>query len=267
MSNIEIGVLGGSGFYNLLENAQEKTIQTEYGDPSDKVVVGEYAGKSVAFLPRHGQDHNFPPHLVPYRANLATFKKLGVKYIIGPCAAGSLQVGVKPGEFVILDQFVDRTKSRKDTIFEGPKGRVAHLPMNEPYCSNLRKLAIDCCQELDIQVHQTGTVVVIEGPRFSTVAESRWFSSQGWEVINMTQYPECYLAREMGMCYVGIALITDHDVGLEGHSEVKSVTMEDVIKVFNENNEKVKKLIFRMIEKLEIQECGCHSSAQKAIVQ
>lgn len=264
----QIGILGGSGFYNFLENMEEIDIKTPYGKPSDKITLGEYKGKTVAFLPRHGKDHRFPPHKIPYKANLAAFKKLGVKYIIGPCAAGSLQSAVKPGDFVILDQFVDRTWGREDTIFNGPKGSVAHFAMSEPYCETLRNIASQSCEELKIFHHKKGTAIVIQGPRFSTKSESRWFASQGWEVINMTQYPECYLAREMGMCYVGIALITDYDVGIKGREDIKAVTAQEVLKTFNSNNEKVKELIFKMIEKLppEKPSCGCKTALKSALI-
>ncbi|HEY4495631.1 MAG TPA: S-methyl-5'-thioadenosine phosphorylase [Candidatus Paceibacterota bacterium] len=265
---VKIGVFGGSGFYNLLEKAKEIDIETSYGKPSDKITIGEYKGKQVAFLPRHGKEHQYPPHRIPYRANLAAFKELGVEYVIGPCAAGSLQPRIKPGDFVILDQFVDRTWGREDTIFNGPKGQVAHFAMSDPYCPALREIASRSCDELKIPFHKNGTAVVIQGPRFSTKSESRWFASQGWETINMTQYPECYLAREMGMCYVGIALITDYDVGVEGREDIKPVTMEEVIKTFNSNNEKVKDLIFKIIEKLPPEKliCGCQDALKNALI-
>lgn len=275
----QIGIFGGSGFYNLLENAEEIEVETSYGKPSDKITIGEYKpphqklwcggkGKKVAFLARHGKKHQFPPHKIPYKANLAAFKELGVEYVIGPCAAGSLQARIKPGDFVILDQFVDRTWGREDSIFNGPKGQVAHFAMAEPYCETLKKIALDSCEELKIPFHKKGTTVVIQGPRFSTRSESRWFASQGWEVINMTQYPECYLAREMGMCYVGIALITDYDIGIEGREDIKAVTAQEVMKTFNSNNEKVKELIFKMIEKLppENSSCGCKTALKSALI-
>jgi 5'-methylthioadenosine phosphorylase len=246
----DIGVFGGSGFYSFLENVTEIEIDTPYGKPSDKFSIANIAGKRVAFLPRHGADHRFPPHLVPYRANIYAMKELGVKKIIAPNACGSLQAHVKPGDFVICDQFVDRTNGRKDTFFEGPK--VEHISAADPYDEDLRQIAINTAKELGITVHEKGTVVVINGPRFSTRSESKWFNSLGWEVINMTQYPECYLALEMGIPYVNISLITDYDVGLEDNPEIKPVTHEAVLKVFNDNLSKVKKLIYTMIEKIEI---------------
>lgn len=244
----DIGVFGGSGFYSFLDNVEEITIETPYGPTSGKIAIAKIGDKTVAFLPRHGAKHAYPPHLIPFRANLHAMKMLGVKYIIAPTASGSLQVGIKPGDFVICDQFVDRTCGRPDTFFEGPE--VKHVSPAEPYDETLRELAIKTCKDLNITVHDKGTVVVIQGPRFSTKAESRWFSKMGWEVINMTQYPECMLAKELEIPYANIALITDFDAGLEGNDEVKPVTEEEVFKVFSENNEKVKKVIYTMIENI-----------------
>lgn len=264
MKTAEIGIFGGSGFYSLLDDVQEITMETPYGAPSDQIAIAEIAGKRVAFLPRHGKQHQFPPHLINYRANLWAMKSLGVKQIIGPCAAGSLQANVKPGEFVVIDQFVNRTWGRKDTFFDGPITR--HLAAAEPYCSRMRKVAIDSAKQLGITVHETGTVVVIQGPRFSTKSESREFSKNGWEVINMTQYPEGWLARELGICYVNIALITDYDVGLEGNPEIKPVTHEEVLKVFSTNNDKLRNLLFAMIENLvDDPDCSCREHLMEEI--
>lgn len=246
----DIGVFGGSGFYSFLENVEEIDIETPYGKPSDKIAIAKIGEKRVAFLPRHAKDHSLPPHMINYRANLYAMKMLGVKYIIAPTASGSLQVDYKPGDFVICDQFVDRTWGRKDTYFDGPETR--HISPAEPYDESLRKLAGNVCKELGITVHEKGTVVVIQGPRFSTKAESRWYSKMGWEVINMTQYPECMLAKELDIPYANIALITDYDAGLEGNPEVKPVTEQEVYRVFSENNEKVKRVLYAMIERIEI---------------
>jgi 5'-methylthioadenosine phosphorylase len=253
----DIGVFGGSGFYSFLNNVEEIDVDTPYGKPSDKISIATYEGKKIAFLPRHGKNHQYPPHLIPYRANLYAMKQLGVKKIIAPTASGSLQPNIKPGDFVVCDQFVDRTTGRKDTFFDGPE--VKHISSAYPYCPELRKLAVETGRSLGISTHERGTVVVIQGPRFSTVAESRWFSKLGWEVINMTQYPECYLARELGICYANISLITDYDAGLEGRDDIEPVTHEAVLKFFNESNEKVKTMLFEMIKKVDItrNKCEC----------
>jgi len=266
MPEAEIGVFGGSGFYALLEDVQEHTIETPYGPPSDVVVIGEVAGRKVAFLPRHGRKHQIPPHAINYRANVYAMKMLGVQRIIGPCAAGSLQPHVRPGDFVICDQFVDRTTGRKDTFYDGPI--TTHVSTADPYCPQLRALAIATARELQLPVHEKGTVVVIQGPRFSTRAESRWFRSQGWEVINMTQYPECVLARELELCYVNISLITDYDVGLEGEPGITPVTAEEVMRAFRANNERLRELILRLIAKIppERRDCPCARALEHARV-
>jgi 5'-methylthioadenosine phosphorylase len=256
----EIGVFGGSGFYSLLENGREHKVDTPYGAPSSPVMVGEIDGRSVAFLPRHGLQHQYPPHVINYRANVWAMKSLGVTRIIGPNACGSLQPGVKPGDFVICDQFVDRTWGRRDTFYDGPT--TTHVSSADPYCPVMRQTAVDKAGELGITAHPTGTVVVIQGPRFSTRSESKWFASQGWEVINMTQYPECYLARELEICYCNISLITDHDVGAEG---AEPVTNDEVLRVFNENNDKVRDLIRAMIPALPAERaCPCATALEGA---
>jgi len=256
----EIGVFGGSGFYELLDDPREHKVNTPFGAPSSPVMIGEIGGRTVAFLPRHGKDHSLPPHMINYRANLWAMKDLGVQRIIGPNACGSLQAHVEPGHFVICDQFVDRTWGRKDTFFDGPI--TTHVSSADPYCPIMREAAVDKARELGITVHSSGTVVVIQGPRFSTRAESKWFASQGWEVINMTQYPECYLARELEICYCNISLITDHDAGAEG---AEPVTNNEVVRVFNENNQKVKDLLYAMIPALPKQrECQCATALDGA---
>lgn len=253
----DIGVFGGSGLYSLLENKEDVWIETPFGSPSDKIAIAEIGGKKVAFLPRHGRDHIYPPHKIPYKANIWAMKALGVKFLIGPCAAGSLNKAVEPGHFVLCDQFVDRTNSREDTFFEGPI--ATHVSSADPYCSKLRDLAYETGSKLGITLHKTGTMVVIQGPRFSTRAESQWFSSMGWSVINMTGYPEAYLAREMEMCYVNISLITDYDVGILGESE--PVSHEAVLEVFQKNNKKVKEMILGLIEKIPVDlTCECHQA-------
>lgn len=246
----DIGIFGGSGFYSLFSDVEEIELDTPYGKPSDKISIASVGTKKVAFLPRHGKTHSYPPHTIPYRANLYAMKMLEVKSIIAPTASGSLKADIKPGDFVVCDDFVDRTWGRKDTYFEGPETK--HITGAVPYDPKLRELAINACEELNISIHKKGTVVVIQGPRFSTKAESRWFSKMGWDVINMTQYPECILAKELDIPYINIALITDYDAGLEDNEDIKPVTEEEVLRVFNENNDKVKKLILNIIEKIEI---------------
>lgn len=255
----DVGVFGGSGFYEFLENVEEAWIDTPYGLPSDKVAVAELGGKRVAFLPRHGRDHVIPPHKINYRANLWAMKELGVSRIIGPCAAGSLQPRVKPGDFVICDQFVHRTWGREDTFFDGPL--VQHVSLADPYCPQTREILIEQAKGQGIDVHERGTVVVVQGPRFSTRAESREFSSHGWEVINMTQYPEAYLARELGICYANVSLITDYDVGLDDDPTIEPVSHEAVLKVFAANISKLRGLLTAAIEALPSERaCGCADS-------
>lgn len=259
----EIGVFGGSGFYSFVEGLREVKVETPYGAPSDLVALGEVAGRRVAFLPRHGKSHGLPPHMINYRANAWAMKSLGVTRVLGPCAAGSLKASVKPGDFVVSDQLVDRTSGRKDTFYDGPI--TTHVSFAHPYCPQLRELAIAAIKKHGIPVHERGTVVTIQGPRFSTVAESRWFSSAGWEVINMTQYPEAYLARELEMCYANVALITDYDVGLEGEPGVEPVTNESVIAVFNANNARVRDVLKAMIEGMPSERtCSCGTALQGA---
>jgi 5'-methylthioadenosine phosphorylase len=249
----EIGVFGGSGFYSLLEDPTEFKVDTPYGAPSSPVMYGEIGGRKVAFLPRHGKEHQYPPHMINYRANVYAMKMLGVSRIIGPNACGSLQSDVKPGDFVICDQFVDRTWGRTDTFYDGPT--TTHVSSADPYCPDMRAVAIDEAKKLGITVHERGTVVVIQGPRFSTRSESKWFAAQGWEVINMTQYPESYLARELEICYCNISLITDHDAGAEG---AEPVSNEEVVRVFGENNDKVRSLLYAMIPAMPAErDCVC----------
>ena len=242
----EIGVFGGSGFYSLLKDVREVKVDTPYGAPSDALFVAEVAGRKVAFLPRHGRHHTIPPHKINYRANVWAMRSLGCKCIISPCAAGSLQAHVQPGDFVVCDQYVDRTNGRADTFYDGPI--VTHVSPAEPYSALLRELAVQAIQENGINCHSTGTVVVIQGPRFSTKAESQWFHNAGWEVINMTQYPEAYLCKELGMGVVNISLITDYDSGV--HSGTEAVTATDVLEVFKSNSEKIKKVVLDLIAKI-----------------
>jgi 5'-methylthioadenosine phosphorylase len=259
----DVGVFGGSGFYSLMEGPVEQvSVQTPFGAPSDAIAVGRIGDVRVAFLPRHGQQHRIPPHAINYRANVWAMAQLGVTRLIAPTAAGSLQIGVKPGDFVVVDQFVDRTYGRAQTFYDGP--RVVHISSADPYCEDLRQRSIRVGRELGISVHERGTVVVVQGPRFSTRAESKWYASQGWEVINMTQYPEVVLAREVQMCYVNIALITDYDVGLEG---LEPVTVDEVVRVLHANNERVRRLIERLLPGLGAERtCDCSHALDQAVI-
>ncbi len=239
----EIGVFGGSGFYSLLDAVREIKVDTPYGAPSDSFFLADVSGRRVAFLPRHGRRHTIPPHRINYRANAWAMRSLGVKAVISPCAAGSLQPNVHPGDFVLCDQFVDRTNGRADTFYEGPI--VSHLSSADIYDPTLRAIAADVIREQGIPLHEHGTVVVINGPRFSTKAESRWFSDAGWEVINMSQYPEAYLCRELGMAVVNISLITDYDAGV--HTGTEAVDAISVLEVFAQNAARIQKVVLEMI--------------------
>jgi 5'-methylthioadenosine phosphorylase len=245
MTIAEVGVFGGSGFYAFLDDVEEVEIDTPYGKPSAPVSIGEVGGKRVAFLPRHGRAHELPPAQINYRANVWAMKELGVRRVIGPNASGALKSDLALGEFVVCDQFVDRTWGRKDTFYEGPE--TTHVSTADPYCADLRRILVETAADLGIPARADGTVVVVNGPRFSTRAESKWFQDAGWDVINMTAYPECSLARELELCYANISMVTDHDVGVEG---TPPVTHEEVVRVFNENNEKVRELLFAAIPKI-----------------
>jgi len=239
----EIGVFGGSGFYSLLDEVREVKVDTPYGAPSDSVFLADVGGRRVAFLPRHGRRHTIPPHLINYRANVWAMRALGVKAVISPCAAGSLRLDVKPGDFVLCDQFVDRTRTRPHTFYDGPI--ASHVSAAEIYSPELRAIAAEVIREHGITFHERGTVVVIEGPRFSTKAESKWFGDAGWEVINMTQYPEAYLCRELGMAVVNISLITDYDAGV--HEGTEAVDARSVLEVFEENAARIQAVVLEMI--------------------
>jgi len=260
-----IGVLGGSGFYSLLDGARKEHIKTPFGEPSGDFAIGSIGGRDVVFLARHGSKHTIPPAQINYRANLWALNKLGVTQLIAPTAAGSLSAAIKPGDFVVTDQFVDRTHGRADTFFTGP--RVAHVSAADPYCPRLRALALATGRELGVTMHDGGTVVVVNGPRFSSRAESRWFASQGWEVVNMTQYPELILARELNMCYLNLALITDYDAGLAGSPEVAPVTVAEVELFFKSNNERVRELILRLVPLLTGErDCPCPHAMDNAFI-
>jgi 5'-methylthioadenosine phosphorylase len=240
-----IGVFGGSGFYSFLEDVQEVDVETPYGKPSAPIALGAVGGVRAAFLPRHGRRHELPPHRIPYRANVWAMREVGVRRIIGPNASGALKAELQLGEFVVCDQFVDRTSGRADTFYDGPE--TTHVSAADPYCPELRRIVVEAAGRLGIPVRDGGTVVVVQGPRFSTRAESRWFRDMGWDTINMTAYPEGYLARELELCYANISMVTDHDVGVEG---TEPVSHEAVLAVFNENNERLRELLAAVIPEI-----------------
>jgi 5'-methylthioadenosine phosphorylase len=259
----EIAVIGGSGFYRWLDGATEVSPATPYGSPSAPISVGRVGDRSVAFLPRHGLQHEWAPHAVNNRANLWALRDLGVSRVIGPCAVGSLRPDVAPGDVVVLDQLIDRTWGRDDTYLVGEV--VEHVSFADPYCPELRT-ALAGAGWSGGDMHERGTVVVVQGPRFSTRAESRWYSSAGVDVINMTQYPEAYLARELGLCYAGLALITDRDVGVEGDPDSRPVTMEAAMAVLAANVEHTRRLLTAAIPAIPADPgCGCRASGAPSL--
>jgi 5'-methylthioadenosine phosphorylase len=262
----KIGLIGGTGFYNFFEGkTKEILIKTEFGLPSDKITIGNLFGKEIAFLPRHGKKHQLPPHKIPYLANIFAMKELGVERIIAPAAVGSLKKDIKPGDFVICDQFIDKTKKRKDTFFDGPQ--VAHIEMAYPYCKEMREIAVSQSKKLKLSFHPKGTVVIIEGPRFSTLAESLYFSEAGGEVINMTQYPEVVLASELGICYLNISLVTDYDAGIYAEGKTKPVSIGEVMVNFRKNTDKLKKLVSEIIKNMpEKRKCDCLEKSKRALI-
>jgi len=258
----EIGIIGGSGVYDpgLLEEIKEVKVYTPFGAPSALVSVGTYKGMKIAFIPRHGKGHTIPPHRVNYRANIWALRELGVKSVIASSAVGSLREDYRPGDFVIPDQFIDRTKKRLDTFYEG--GQLCHISSADPICPQLREFFIGLAKDLGFRVHGQGTYVCIEGPRFSTRAESRLFRSWGTDIIGMTLYPECVLAREAELCYVTVAMVTDYDVWAE-----KPVSTEEVIRTMNENAKQFKQLIMEALPRLPKERtCGCQHALRDALV-
>ncbi len=248
----DVGVYGGSGLYTLLEDAIEVVTDTPFGPPSAPLTIGSVGSRRVAFLPRHGRDHTLPPHRVPYRANAWALWQLGVRALFAPCASGSLQPEIHRGDFVVVDQIVDRTYGRDATFHDGPGtpgglAPVDHVTFAAPYDARLRAAAVEASRAQGVAVHDGGTVVVINGPRFSTRAESRWYAAEGWQVVNMTQMPEAVLAAEAHIPYAAIALVTDYDVGLEGDPGIEPVTMDEVFAMLERNAEVVRKVLFRAI--------------------
>jgi 5'-methylthioadenosine phosphorylase len=243
-----LGVIGGSGFYSFFgTDARSVSLDTPYGLPSAPITVGKVGEHEVAFLPRHGVNHEFSPHTVPYRANMWALRAVGVRRIFGPCAVGSLTTELGPGAMVVPDQLVDRTSGRAATYFDA--GGI-HVSFADPYCPELRSAATELPDVVD-----GGTMVVIEGPRFSTRAESRWFANQGFTLVNMTGYPESVLARELEMCYAAIALVTDLDAGIESGAGVTAV---DVFAEFEKNLVPFKKLVLEALENVSAERTCTH---------
>jgi 5'-methylthioadenosine phosphorylase len=274
-----IGIIGGSGVYDisLLENVKEVEMKTPFGEPSSVITIGEFQGKNVAFLSRHGKTHSIAPHKVNYRANIWALKELGVKVILAPCAVGSMKEEIKAGDFVFVDQFIDRTYGRETTFYdnaldirdincgiENPKifnkEKVCHISVAEPCCERVRKLLIETAQELNLNYYKTGTYICVNGPRFSTKAESNLFQKWGTDVIGMTMVPESVLAREAEICYVSIAMVTDYDCWKD-----KSVSMKDIIETVKANSEKSKNLLMKVIPKIIDEDCSCHHALDNAI--
>ncbi|MEV7397520.1 S-methyl-5'-thioadenosine phosphorylase [Aeromicrobium sp. NPDC092404] len=246
----DIAVIGGSGFYTFLDDPRPVEVDTPYGKPSAPISIGTVEGRPVAFLPRHGPHHEFPAHRVPYLANMWALRSLGVRQVLAPCAVGGLQVEHGPGTFVVPDQLVDRTVGRHQTYFDSG---ACHVSFADPYCPRLRTHLLGGLADHDPV--DGGAMVVIEGPRFSTRAESRWYAEQGWAVINMTGHPEAVLAREMALCYATVALVTDHDAGVD---EASAVTMEDVFAVFATHTETLKAALTEVVAGLGTErDCGC----------
>ena len=253
----DIGVIGGSGFYAFLENAHEVPVETPFGPPSEAPLVGEVAGRRVAFLPRHGRDHRFPPHRVNYRANIWALRAVGVRQILGPCAVGSMHTELGPGRLVIPDQLIDRTWGREHTVFDGV-GKVVHTSLADPYCARGRESAIAGAQAAGWPAEEAGTLVVINGPRFSTRAESLWHKAAGGTVVGMTGAPEAAIARELALCYTSLAVVTDLDAGVQVG---EGVTHAEVLATFGASIEKLKNVMAATIERLPSDDdCTCRRS-------
>jgi len=251
---VKIGIIGGTGVDdpNILEDKKKKKVHTPYGATSDLVVTGTYQGVSLVIIPRHGPQHSINPTNVNNRANIWAMKELEVTHIIAPTACGSLREEIKPGDLVFIDQFIDRTTKRAQTFYE--TGVVCHIPMADPFCEKLRTLFTETAKELNLSYHEKGTMVTIEGPRFSTKAESNLFRSWNADTINMTTVPEAVLAREAGICYGPIAMVTDYDCW---RKSTESVSVDMVMKTIRENAEKVKNILLAIIPKIKDESCFC----------
>jgi len=259
-----IAVIGGSGLYRFLDAKQTLEPTTPYGEPSGPITVADVAGRSVAFLPRHGVQHTIPPHAINYRANLFALHALGVERVVAPAAVGSLRADMAPGHLVICDQFIDRTWGRPSTFYDGPE--VAHVSVADPYCDEMRPLAAEAAAALGFTVHDHGTVLVTQGPRFGTRAEARFHRQIGADVLNMTQYPEVVLARELGMCYVNISVVTDYDAGIEELADMEPVSQGEVMRVFADSVDRLREVLVRLIGAVPDQRgCSCAELAAKPL--
>lgn len=248
-----IGIIGGSGLYEFLDAAEEVVAETPFGMPSDPLTIGEVAGRRVAFVPRHGRRHQFPPHRIPYRANLWALRSAGVRQVLAPAAVGSLTTAYGPGTLAVPDQLVDRTTSRAQTFYD--EGAAVHVQFADPYCPVGRSCAVAASRSSGWEPVSSGTLVIIEGPRFSTRAESRWYAAQGWTLVGMTGLPEAALARELALCYTTIALVTDTDAGIE---EGEGVTQAEVFRVFAENIARLREVLVKVITTLpDERDCPC----------
>lgn len=253
-----IGVIGGSGLYELLENPETRNAGTRFGEPSSPVTLGEIGGHRVAFLTRHGKEHSVPPHRIDHRANVAALKDLGCDTVITSSAVGSLRDDYRTGDFVLCDQFVDRTTTPTVTFFEGP--RVVHVSMVEPYCPDLRRAAGVALEGIGERFHPDGTAVVFSGPRFSTRAESEWFQRMGWHVLSMTQHPETTPIREAEMCCVNLSFVSDADAGTSDGSE-SPVTASMVFQRLTENQPRIRAALAAIVANLpEERSCTCRTA-------
>lgn len=260
---VKVGIIGGSGLDDpeIMKQAAERTVTTPYGDPSSPVTCGEIKGVQAAILARHGKKHTIHPSAVNYRANIWALKALGCTHILASSACGSLREAIEPGHLVFPDQFIDRTTKRSSTFYD--QGRVCHIPMAEPFCPELRRLLIQNAVKLGIEHHNAGTVVTIEGPRFSTKAESHLFRSWGCDVINMTTLPEVTLAREAGLCYATVAMSTDYDCW---HETEEAVTIEMILDIMKKNAENVIRILLETIPQIETTACSCREFVKTAVI-
>lgn len=245
-----VGVIGGSGLYSLLDDPEVVEVETPYGAPSAAVTTGSIGDATVAFLPRHGTRHEHPPHRINYRANLWALRSLDVREVLAPCAVGSLDPELGPGRFVVPDQILDRTTGRDRSFFE----TAVHLPFADPYCARGRASVLGTADRLGLTPADGGTLVVIDGPRFSTRAESRANAAAGGRLVGMTGMPEAALARELGLCYTAIALVTDHDAGVEAGS---GVTQQEVFAVFAAGLDDLRRLLVSAVAGLGADDCEC----------